>query len=110
MNEIERAIEYWEEFEREIDEMPHIEILEAQREPVRTALTVLRAEISRQENAPLTWNERINQMTVEEKVLFLSPMINCAKCKAKQTGVCPLNCRRPLMDFLNSPYTEGETK
>ena len=54
MNEIERAIAYWEEFEREIDEMPHSDILEAQREPVKTALTVLRAELTRQENAPLT--------------------------------------------------------
>ena len=54
MNEIERAIAYWEEFEREIDEMPHSDILEAQREPVKTALAILRAELSRQENAPLT--------------------------------------------------------
>ena len=53
MSEIERAIAYWEEFEREIDEMPHSEILEAQREPVRTALTVLRAELEREKN-PLT--------------------------------------------------------
>ena len=57
MSEIERAIAYWEEFEREIDEMPHSDVLEAQREPVKTALTVLRAELSRQENAPLTWDE-----------------------------------------------------
>ena len=53
MSEIERAIAYWEEFEREIDEMPNSEILEAQREPVRTALTVLRAELEREKN-PLT--------------------------------------------------------
>ena len=33
----------------------------------RTIVLVLRAELTRQENAPLTWNERINQMTVEEK-------------------------------------------
>ena len=59
MNEIERAIAYWEEFEREIDEMPHSDILEAQREPVKTALAILRAELSRQENAPLTWDELI---------------------------------------------------
>ena len=57
MNEIERAIAYWEEFEREIDEMPHSDILEAQREPVKTALAILRAELSRQENALLTWDE-----------------------------------------------------
>ena len=57
MNEIERAIAYWEEFEREIDEMPHSEILEAQREPVRTALTVLRAELEREKNEPLTIEE-----------------------------------------------------
>ena len=55
MSEIERAIEYWEEFEREIDEMPHSEILEAQREPVRTALRILRAELEREKN-PLTCN------------------------------------------------------
>ena len=53
MSDVERAIAYWEEFEREIDEMPHSEILEAQREPVRTALTVLRAELEREKN-PLT--------------------------------------------------------
>ena len=52
MSEIERAIAYWEEFEREIDEMPHSEILEAQREPVRTALAVLRAAIDREANEP----------------------------------------------------------
>ena len=53
MSEIERAIAYWEEFEREIDEMPHSDVLEAQREPVKTALTVLRAELDREKN-PLT--------------------------------------------------------
>ena len=57
MSEIERAIAYWEEFEREIDEMPHSEILEAQREPVRTALTVLRAELEREKNEPMTIDE-----------------------------------------------------
>ena len=53
MSEIERAIAYWEEFEREIDEMPHSDVLEAQREPVRTALRILRAELDREKN-PLT--------------------------------------------------------
>lgn len=57
MSEIERAIAYWEEFEREIDEMPHSDVLEAQREPVKTALTVLHAEIDREKNDPLTEEE-----------------------------------------------------
>lgn len=50
--ELERAIAYWEEFEREIDEMPTSEILEAQREPVRTALAVLRDALDREANEP----------------------------------------------------------
>ena len=57
MSEIERAIAYWEEFEREIDEMPHSEILEAQREPVKTVLKLCRAELEREKNPPLTWEE-----------------------------------------------------
>lgn len=59
--EIELAIVYWEEFEREIDEMPYSEILEAQRKPVKIAITALRAELTRQENAPLTIEDVVSE-------------------------------------------------
>ena len=110
MIEIERAIAYWEEFEREIDEMPHSEILEAQREPVRTALRILRAELDREKNPP-TWNERINQMTVEEKAKHFEPV--CVKGIAgADFTTCRFekDCSECLKEYLASPYTEGETK
>lgn len=71
-------------------------------------LKLLRAELARQDKKPLTWNERINQMTVEEKVEFLMSFENCAnsvnpsfKCYASN------DCDECLKKFLNSPYTEG---
>ena len=59
---------------------------------------------------PMTWNERINQMTVEEKAdvaVILSK--RCARALKKES--CPdLTCWQCFIEFFNSPYTEGETK
>ena len=59
---------------------------------------------------PLTWNERINQMGAEEKAdvaVILSK--RCARALEKES--CPdLTCWQCFIEFLNSPYTEGETK
>ena len=60
---------------------------------------------------PLTWNERINQMTVEEKVEWL----NCTEfCRVTDIPIEECNsyndCKECMRAFLNSPYTEGETK
>ena len=81
-------------------------------EPVNIDLAL--AQIAEMETAqtptlpPMTWNERINQTTVEEKVEFLMSFENCAnsvnpsfKCYASN------DCDECLKKFLNSPYTEG---
>lgn len=63
------------------------------------------------EKGCLTWSERINQMTVEEKAIFLTTnvQIDCEGfCKAHKTG-CDNECKCHMAEFLNSPYTEGET-
>ena len=74
----------------------------------RTIVQALRAEQTRQENAQMTWNERINQMTVEEKAdvaVILSK--RCARALKKES--CPdLTCWQCFIEFFNSPYTEGE--
>ena len=108
MNEIERAIKVLEEeyaFSLECD------ATQKRSSAYKTALTALRAELSSQENAPLTWNERINQMTVEEKVEWL----NCTEfCRVTDIPIEECNsyndCKECMRAFLNSPYTEGETK
>ena len=62
------------------------------------------------EKTTLTWNERINQMTVEEKAdvaVILSK--RCARALEKES--CPdLTCWQCFIEFLNSPYIEGEKK
>ena len=62
------------------------------------------------ERKPMTWNERINQMTVEEKVEWLNGSDYCRvteipifECDAYK------DCKECMRAFLNSPYTEGET-
>ena len=59
---------------------------------------------------PLTWNERINQMSAEEKGEFFATFdcrmtfdedYDCGKHKG---------CKPCMIDFFNSPYTEGATK
>ena len=59
---------------------------------------------------PLTWNERINQMTVEEKARYLSrvtitcpPNASTRKTPCKQCG-----CVECWTEYLASPYPEGE--
>ena len=72
----------------------------------------------------MTWNERINQMTVEEKARYLCNYVGqCANergkppfafCDKKYLLDTPKenqyhDCLRCWEDYLNSPYTEGET-
>jgi len=57
---------------------------------------------------PLTWNERINQMTVEEKA-DVAVIISKRCSTALEKESCPdLTCWQCFIEFLNSPYTEGE--
>ena len=80
-------------------------------EPVNIDLAL--AQIAEMESAekPMTWNERINQMTVEEKAEWIKEYLFDAACE----GVCMYNgcngaCTENIIAFFNSPYTEGETK
>ena len=70
------------------------------------------AQIAELESAekPLTWNERINQMTAEEKAEWIKEYLFDAACE----GVCMYNgcngaCTENITAFFNSPHTEGET-
>jgi len=62
------------------------------------------AHIAEMESKPLTWNERINQMTVEERA---SMMLNLT---AEAIFLDEREAIRQIVEILNSPYTEGETK
>ena len=57
---------------------------------------------------PLTWNERINQMTVEEKAEHMSRWLGCYGCPFDMD--CGGDCKMALQNYLNSPYTEGANK
>ena len=63
--------------------------------------------------APLTWNERINQMSAEEKAdLFLGEMVqvhNEILRKAWESTDKMETLSESMTKWLNSPYTEGET-
>jgi len=78
-------------------------------EPVNIDLAL--AQIAEMESAekPMTWNERINQMTVEEKADVAVIMSRrCSEALSKKS--CPdLTCWQCFIEFLNSPYTEGAT-
>ena len=108
MNEIERAIDHFEDFLKNM--RCHETLLVPEAIPSHElALKLLRAELTRQENAPLTWNERINQMTVEEKAEWVKEYLFDSACE----GVCMYNgcngaCTENIIAFFNSPYTEGE--
>ena len=70
------------------------------------------AQIAELESAekPLTWNERINQMTAEEKA-DVAVIISKRCSTALEKESCPdLTCWQCFIEFLNSPYTEGATK
>ncbi len=78
------------------------------------ALAALRAELSRQENAPLTWNERINQMTGREKAVFINRVARGNFCpkwiiQCRAIAFACEDCVDCLDAFLASPHTEGET-
>ena len=70
------------------------------------------AQIAEMESAekPLTWNERINQMTVEEKAKWLYDM---DVCRVSSISIEECNsyrhCTECMKNLLNSPYTEGES-
>ena len=81
--------------------------------------------ISQTTSTPLTWNERINQMTAEEKAEYALTFDMCAAELRKPYGFCDdkylyktgmqhngrfHDCRQCWIDKLNSPYTEGATK
>ena len=75
------------------------------------------AQIAEMESAekPLTWNERINQMTVEEKANWLLTDFPKFHKKAydhawknRKTGRFGAYYRDRMAELLNSPYTEGE--
>ena len=74
---------------------------------IPTALAQI-AEMERAQKPP-TWNERINQMTAEEKADVAVIMSKrCARALEKES--CPdLTCWQCFIEFFNSPYTEGET-
>ena len=58
---------------------------------------------------PLTWNERINRMTVEEKARYLSRVtITCPpNASTRETPCNPHGCEDCWTEYLASPYTEG---
>lgn len=60
---------------------------------------------------PLTWNERINQMTLEEKAIWL---YNMDVCRVSSISIEECNsfrhCVECMKSMLASPYTEGEKK
>ena len=88
------------------------------------AVSLLRAELARQDATPLTWNERINQMTVEEKardLLFANAQDHVFKGTPLEGKFCYIaldggyygssdEAIAASEKFLNSPYTEGATK
>ena len=108
MSEIERAIEHIADNVRFLRTHSNVDnSLEAH----ELALTALKEKLDREKNAPLTWNERINQMTIDEKVEWLNGSDYCRvteipifECDAYK------DCKECMRAFLNSPYTEGATK
>ncbi len=69
------------------------------------------AQIAEMEKKPLTWNERINQMTVEEKAKHFEPV--CVKGIAgADFTTCRFekDCSECWKEYLACPYTEGEAK
>ena len=61
-------------------------------------------------STPMTWNERINQMTVEEKGEFFA-MFNCPiSLQSEYDCSKHANCIECMTAFFASPYTEGATK
>ena len=76
----------------------------------QSAEEILNEFCEEQDKKPLTWNERINQMTVEEKADVAVIISNrCSAALEKES--CPdLTCWQCFIEFLDSPYTEGETK
>lgn len=95
-----------------VNDMPFVQWSDA--EPVNIDLAI--AQIAEMESAekPLTWNERINQMTVEEKARWMlnrgTEMHNESAKYAWDNASHKFEemYLKRMTDFLNSPYTEGE--
>jgi hypothetical protein len=64
------------------------------------------------EKGCLTWNERINQMTAEEKAKLIDDLTNECPYALGYSHQNPCahyeECQECWLEFLNSPYTEGE--
>ena len=61
------------------------------------------AEVAETTSTPTTVNDRINQMTAEEKADWL---IGCCAVVYRR-NVCGVRCCKDcLMEYLNSPYKE----
>lgn len=65
-------------------------------------------------STPLTWNDRINQMTVEEKARYIRRYIDCAGCPINKLGgyrcddyCTDAECVKKLTELLNGPYKEA---
>ncbi|MPM73977.1 hypothetical protein SDC9_120962 [bioreactor metagenome] len=67
------------------------------------------AQITEMESKPLTWNERINQMTVEEKATWLYDM---DVCRISSISVEECNsyrhCTECMKNMLNSAAEAGK--
>ena len=115
--DMESTSDHWERTESEnyFIAMPNDEPLQfiqwSDPDPVNIGLAL--AQIAEMESAekPLTWNERINQMTVSEKADWMKDNDFCIVMKLPENGCFEFNsCTECLETWLNSPYTEGETK
>ena len=106
MSEIERAIEQIKDHMRvhRIGQYPHVYIADA----LNMALDALKEKLEREKN-PLTWNERINQMTVEEKATWLYDM---DVCRLSSISVEECNsyrhCTECMKNMLNSAAEVGK--
>ena len=106
-DELERAINDINGFASRLDAIndPRFE----RRKAIQGAVSLLRAELSRQENAPLTWSERIKQMTVEEKATWLCDM---DVCRISSISVEECNsyrhCTECMKNMLNSAAEVGK--
>ena len=78
--------------------------------PERVMVDLALAQIAEMESAekPLTWNERINQMTLDEKAKWLYDL---DVCRVSSISIDECNSYRHCIDcmknMLAGPYTEG---
>lgn len=128
MNEIERAIELLEEIsynmgqERDTEfagDTDKFHALCDKKDLIDLATDLIRAELSRQENAPLTWNDVILKQYKENVSRHASSRIS-GEIKNGKSFYYRMGCEHRYdtlcqamedeIAFLNSLYTEGATK